>query len=151
MKKNILFIAIGLTSLSITANAQSCCGSKSNKKSCDHTKTTTSEKPTSVDEMETIPYTNTDSLLIDSFTVYGNCGMCKRTIEGSLKNVKGVQLANWEIVTGQLTVAYDPAVITLDQVKQKIADVGYDSDTHRAKSEVYNTLSGCCQYERPIK
>jgi mercuric ion binding protein len=151
MKKHILFMAIGLSGLSITANAQSCCGDKSNKKSCDHTKTTISEKPTSVDEMGTISYTNTDSVRTDSFTVYGNCGMCKRTIEGSLKDLKGVQLANWEIGTGQLTVAYDSAIITLDQVKQKIADVGYDSDTHRAKSKIYDALPGCCQYERPVK
>jgi copper chaperone CopZ len=151
MKKHILFIAIGLTGLSLTANAQSCCGSKSNKKSCDHAKTTTPEKSTSIEEMETVSYTNTDSTLTDSFTVYGNCGMCKRTIEGSLKDAKGVQLANWETATDQLTISYDSSLITLDQIKQKIADVGYDSDTHRAESEVYNALPGCCQYERPLK
>lgn len=83
------------------------------------------------------------------FTVYGNCGMCERTIEGSLKNVDGVALADWDKETDQMTVSFNPEVITLDAIKQKIADVGYDSDTHRAKDEVYNNLSGCCQYERP--
>lgn len=83
------------------------------------------------------------------FTVYGNCGMCERTIEGSLKNVDGVALADWDKETDQMTVSFNPEVITLDAIKQKIADVGYDSDTHRAKDEVYNNLPGCCQYERP--
>ena len=39
--------------------------------------------------------------------------------------------------------------ITLDEIKQKIADVGYDSDTHRAKDAIYAALPGCCQYDRP--
>lgn len=85
----------------------------------------------------------------ESFTVYGNCGMCERTIEGSLKDVDGVTLADWDKETDQMTVSFNPEVITLDAIKQKIADVGYDSKTHRAKDEVHNSLSGCCQYERP--
>ncbi|MCB0669976.1 MAG: heavy-metal-associated domain-containing protein [Saprospiraceae bacterium] len=85
----------------------------------------------------------------DVFTVYGNCGMCERTIEGSLKGVEGVTLADWDKETDQMTVSYNPELITLDAIKQKVADVGYDSDTHRAKDEVYNSLPGCCQYDRP--
>ncbi len=83
------------------------------------------------------------------FTVFGNCGMCERTIEGSLKDIEGVSLADWDKETDQMTVSYDPAIISIEDIKQKIADVGYDSDTHRAKEEVYNSLPGCCQYERP--
>ena len=85
------------------------------------------------------------------FTVYGNCGMCERTIEGSLKDVDGVTLADWDKETDQMKVSFNPEAITLDAIKQKIADVGYDSDTHRAKDKVYNSLPGCCQYERPNK
>ncbi len=85
------------------------------------------------------------------FTVYGNCGMCEKTIEGSLKNVDGVTLADWNKETDQMTVSFNPEVIAIDDIKQKIADVGYDSDTHRAKDEIYNSLPGCCQYERPTK
>jgi len=75
--------------------------------------------------------------------------MCERTIEGSLKDVDGVTLADWDKETDQMTVSFNSEVITLDAIKQKIVDVGYDSDTHRAKDEVYNSLPGCCQYERP--
>ena len=31
----------------------------------------------------------------ETFKVYGNCGMCEKTIEGSLKNVKGIDKADW--------------------------------------------------------
>ena len=92
-----------------------------------------------------------EGLKKEVFTVYGNCGMCERTIEGSLKDVEGVSLADWDKETDLMTVEFDPAIITLDAIKQKIADVGYDSDTHRAKDEVYNSLPGCCHYERPKK
>ena len=37
------------------------------------------------------------------------------------------------------------------QFKQQIADAGYDSETHRAKDEVYDNLHFCCQYDRPAK
>mgnify|MGYP000675200494 CR=1 FL=1 len=84
------------------------------------------------------------------FTVYGNCGMCEKTIEKSLKGVKGIQVADWNKETDQMTVSFNSKIISLDAIKQKIADVGYDSDTHRAKDKVYNSLPGCCQYERPI-
>ena len=83
------------------------------------------------------------------FTVYGNCGMCERTIEGSLKNVEGVTLADWDKETDQMTVSFNPELISLETIKQKIANVGYDSDTHRTKENVYNSLPGCCQYDRP--
>ena len=120
MKKNILLIVFAIPFFGFTANAQE----------HDHAQHQTELKK-------------------EIFTVYGNCGMCERTIEGSLKEVEGVTLADWDKETDQMTVSFNPEVITLDAIKQKVADVGYDSDTHRAKEEVYNSLPGCCQYERP--
>ncbi|MFT5383041.1 MAG: mercuric ion binding protein, partial [Saprospiraceae bacterium] len=83
------------------------------------------------------------------FTVYGNCNMCKRAIEGNVKLLAGINEAVWNKETDQMTVSFDPKVITFDAIKQKIADTGYDSDTHRATKEAYNNLPGCCQYDRP--
>ena len=83
------------------------------------------------------------------FTVYGNCGMCERTIESSLKDVKGISLVDWDMETDDMKVSYDSQLISLDEIKQKIAEVGYDTETHRAKDSVYSELPGCCQYERP--
>lgn len=85
----------------------------------------------------------------NTFKVYGNCGMCKRTIEGSLKEESSIAEALWDIDSGEMKVTYNSKSVTLDEIKQKIADVGYDTDTHRAKVEVYSALPGCCQYERP--
>ncbi|MCB0517345.1 MAG: cation transporter [Lewinellaceae bacterium] len=85
----------------------------------------------------------------DIFMVSGNCGMCERRIEGALTNVKGVQSADWDVDTKVLTVKYDDTVISLDDIKKKVAEAGHDTDKFRAKDEVYSNLPGCCQYDRP--
>ena len=84
-----------------------------------------------------------------SIRIYGNCGMCKRTIEGALNDVEGIYTADWDVKTGLLAVAYEAAKVSEDDIKAKVAAVGYDSDTHRAPDEVYAALHACCQYERP--
>lgn len=87
------------------------------------------------------------NLKTDTFKVWGNCGMCKKTIEKSLK-VEGVSKANWNEDSKIISVSYDPAKITLDQVQRNIAAVGYDTDSHRGDDKAYTDLPECCQYER---
>ena len=84
-----------------------------------------------------------------TFKVYGNCGMCKKTIEGSLAGVEGMLKANWNKNTKQIDIEFDEAKIKLDEIKQKIAGVGYDMEKVRAEESVYSNLVGCCQYDRP--
>lgn len=84
-----------------------------------------------------------------SYRVYGNCGMCKATIEKAAKSVKGVDSAVWEVKTDTITLTYDTKKTDPDAILQAIADKGYDSDTHKATDEAYNKLHGCCQYDRP--
>ncbi len=171
MHKNIFIIALTLIAFSVQAQTQSCCSSKatSTKSACcskSSAANTGSEEPLLENtdkktlmteaELKTTPQrpqstSQSTEIKTEHFRVYGNCSMCEQTIEGSLKNQEGVVLADWDKETDQMTVKYDPNIISLDNIKQKIADVGYDSDTHRAKDEVYNNLHGCCQYERPKK
>ncbi|MDG1146815.1 MAG: heavy-metal-associated domain-containing protein [Crocinitomicaceae bacterium] len=84
-----------------------------------------------------------------SFKVYGNCGMCERKIEGAVNEQQGVFSADWNVESKKMTIKYDSKQITLDELKQLIADVGYDSDSHRSTDKKYNSLHGCCQYDRP--
>lgn len=83
-----------------------------------------------------------------TFTVQGNCGMCEERIEKAAKANGGVLIADWKKETELLTVMYDPAKITLDQVHQQIAAVGHDTDKVRADDKVYESMHACCQYER---
>ncbi len=83
----------------------------------------------------------------EKFKVFGNCGMCKNRIEKALK-VEGVRYAVWDTDTKILTVKFNPEIITLDELHQKCADVGHDTEKVKAKDEVYNNLHGCCLYDR---
>lgn len=81
--------------------------------------------------------------------VYGNCGMCERRIEGAVSSLEGVRSADWDADSKVLTVQYDDATISLDDIKKKVAEAGHDTDKFKASKEVYDNLPGCCQYERP--
>ncbi len=84
----------------------------------------------------------------ETFGVNGNCGMCKKKIEGALTNKKGISSSEWNQETKQLTVTYNPDVIKIEKIHQLVADTGYDTDKIKAPDKAYNKLSGCCQYER---
>ena len=87
----------------------------------------------------------------DSFKVFGNCKMCKATIEGALKKKDGVLSKQWDKNSKMLSVTYDPSKITLQQIGKKVADAGYDNEYAKASDEKYNKLEHCCQYDRPKK
>jgi copper chaperone CopZ len=86
-----------------------------------------------------------------TFKVYGNCGMCKKTIEGSLKKVKGVKSADWNSQTKMMSVSFDKKAVTEKDIHKAIASVGYDTEKVKASDSAYSKLHGCCQYERNSK
>lgn len=81
------------------------------------------------------------------FTVWGNCGMCKETIEKSV-NKEGVVKSNWNTDSKIMTISYDTAKISLKTLQQSIADAGYDNVTFNGSNTAYNQLHECCKYER---
>ncbi|MFN5364582.1 MAG: heavy-metal-associated domain-containing protein [Bacteroidota bacterium] len=80
--------------------------------------------------------------------VYGNCGMCEKTIEKAAWE-KGVSQADWNKDTKMAVLTFDPAKTSEEALLKKIAEVGYDSDNFRASNEVYDNLHACCHYDRP--
>lgn len=80
-----------------------------------------------------------------TFKVFGACAQCKQRIEKALK-IKGVEKAQWNIPTQLLTVTYDAALFTLDDIHAKVADVGHDTELKKAKDDVYKALPECCHY-----
>ena len=82
-----------------------------------------------------------------TFKVWGNCDMCKETIETSLK-VDGIIKADWNVDSKIMTVEFDIAKISLDQIQKHIAAVGYDNDTYKGDDKAYSELADCCQYDR---
>jgi copper chaperone CopZ len=92
----------------------------------------------------------TKNIQIVNVKVYGNCGMCKKTIEKA-GNVKGKSKTEWNVETAMAKITIDSTKTSVDEVLKRIAAVGYDSDKFKASDEVYENLHGCCQYDRPVK
>ena len=86
----------------------------------------------------------------ETVKIYGNCGMCKSTIEkaGNLKKTANV---SWDKDTKMAAITYDAKQTTQDEILKRIALSGYDSDKFRAPDNVYANLPSCCQYERSPK
>ncbi len=82
--------------------------------------------------------------------VFGNCEQCKARIEKALK-IKGVSNAVWNIETKLLLLRYNPVVISIDKIHQKMADVGHDTELKKAKDKTYNALPECCLYRENEK
>jgi periplasmic mercuric ion binding protein len=83
--------------------------------------------------------------------VWGNCDMCKKTIETAVKKEEGVKSASWNKKTKMITVEYDEAKTSTLTIQKAIAAAGYDTEQVRAEDEVYNDLHKCCKYERKKK
>ncbi|RKD16336.1 mercury transporter [Pelobium manganitolerans] len=86
----------------------------------------------------------------ETVKIYGNCGICKTTIEKA-GNVKKVASVDWNKDTKMATLTYDGNKTNQDEILKRIALAGYDSEKFRAPDDVYAKLAGCCQYDRPIK
>lgn len=82
------------------------------------------------------------------FKVWGNCGMCKKTIETSLKDKPGIIKADWDVKTKQMSVTFDTLRVSLSDIQQTIAAVGYDNDAFEGDSAAYAGLHKCCKYKR---
>lgn len=87
----------------------------------------------------------------ETFKVFGNCGMCQKTIQTALKDVDGIKSAKWNIETKMIEVSFNDEKISLKEIKEKIAKVGYDTEEYKAADKAYNSLPGCCQYDRELK
>ena len=79
--------------------------------------------------------------------VWGECGMCKKTIEKAAKEA-GASSANWNVESKMLTVAYNEKQTDLTKIEKSVAAAGYDTKNFTANDEAYKGLHACCQYER---
>jgi periplasmic mercuric ion binding protein len=80
-----------------------------------------------------------------TFTVYGNCELCKARIESALDH-RGIKQSKWDAHTKALNIVYNPMKVSELQIHQLIASVGHDTDKVKAKDEVYAELPYCCLY-----
>lgn len=108
--------------------------------------TTGISNPTKDNKESILRIDQTDST---TFKVYGKCGMCKKRIEKAANELDGLSDANWDVDSKEFTAQYDAAKVSEKEIQEKIASVGHDTEKVKATDEAYNSLPGCCKYERP--
>lgn len=83
----------------------------------------------------------------ETIRVWGNCGMCKKTIETAATSA-GASKASWNEETKELALTYKGKKTSSDKIQQAIAAAGYDTEKLTADNAVYDNLHGCCKYDR---
>ena len=76
---------------------------------------------------------------------------CKEHIQEAALAVDGVSAADWNQETQMLSVTFDDAKTTLDNVEIAVAKAGHDTENHKATDEDYNKLSKDCKYREGDK
>ena len=85
----------------------------------------------------------------ETIKVSGACGMDKQRIESTALKVEGVKAASWNVNTQVLTITYSIfSKNASDDVQQKIADTGNDTEKYLATEAEYNALPICCHYRK---
>lgn len=73
------------------------------------------------------------------------CDMCKETMEKHMAFEKGVKKSSLDVDSKILTVTYNPAKITPEQIRKAVAKSGYDADDVPADPKAYKKLDACCK------
>ncbi len=82
--------------------------------------------------------------------IYGNCDMCKSTIEKT-GNIKKQAEVVWNEKTKMAEITYDSKKTSPDEILKRIALAGYDNEKLLAPDDVYAQLPECCRYDRGLK
>jgi periplasmic mercuric ion binding protein len=83
----------------------------------------------------------------ETIKVWGNCGMCKKTIEKAATKA-GATSADWNEDSKELKVSYASDKTSSDKIQKEIAKSGYDTQGFTAPDKAYDKLHGCCKYDR---
>ncbi|WP_294251162.1 heavy-metal-associated domain-containing protein, partial [uncultured Chryseobacterium sp.] len=95
------------------------------------------------------PLITAQNLSKHSFTVKGNCNMCKERIETTARKA-GAKTAVYSVDLQTLTLETDNTVST-DEILKKVADAGHDNEKFKAPESSYQALPDCCHYERNLQ
>ena len=90
--------------------------------------------------VSTFSFGQSKSVKKETIKVWGNCGMCKKTIETAAKSA-GASQASWDTETKELQVSYAASKTSSDKIQQAIAASGYDTEKFTADNKAYDNLN----------
>lgn len=73
------------------------------------------------------------------------CEMCKERIEKSLLLLRGVKDADLNLDDKTVTVSYLPKKVSVEEIREKIRQTGYDADGSPADQKAHDRLPACCR------
>ncbi len=82
--------------------------------------------------------------------IYGNCDMCKTTIEKAGSKNKMAKV-DWNKDSKIATITFDSKTTNEDEILKRVALAGYDNEKFLAPDDAYAKLPECCKYERKKK
>lgn len=90
------------------------------------------------------------------FSIEGmTCASCAQTVEKTVKNLSGVNVANVNLATEKMSVQYDEAVLTEAEIKKAVMDAGYTAVSNTVKKTLNiegMTCASCAQtVEKAVK
>ena len=80
-----------------------------------------------------------------TFQTSAQCGMCKERIEKEMNFVSGVQFAELNMEDMSLTIKFKSKKTTADDLRKRVAAIGYTADDVLPKEEDVKKLPLCCQ------
>jgi periplasmic mercuric ion binding protein len=83
----------------------------------------------------------------ENFKVWGECGMCEKTIEKAALKA-GASTASWNQDSKILSVRYASGKTSSSEIQQSIAAAGYDTKAFTASGSAYENLPAYCHYQR---
>ena len=81
----------------------------------------------------------------ETFKIYAHCDECRASIEAAVSSLKGVKKAEWDPSSMIIEVVFNTKYLTLDDIKSKIAEAGYDTLDYKATDEAKANLPDCCK------
>ena len=88
------------------------------------------------------------NIIEQGIMVSGNCNQCRARIEKAAQLVTGVRSASWQQNTKMLSVAFDAHSTAIESIEKAVAEVGHDTENHKAHTNDYGQLPTCCKYKR---
>lgn len=79
------------------------------------------------------------------FYVRANCEMCEERIEATANNLAGVESADFNLESHQLSVTYDAGKISELEIHKAIANVGHGTKLVPMSTAAHEKLPGCCK------
>jgi periplasmic mercuric ion binding protein len=103
------------------------------------------KKKTLMSRETEIKPSKTESVLINIPTVI--CSMCKENISSAVEKIDGVISSDVNVKKKTAGVSFDPALTTVENIRQAISNAGYDADNVKRNINAYNKLDECCKIE----